>query len=80
MSYTLAMSASDKIRTAEDGVEEVGMTDARAALTALIRDVRYGGKIGAFTERGARQVMLVTPEFYARALAALGEAPEPQAG
>lgn len=69
--YTLAMSAEIKI--AEDGVAEVGMTHARANLTTLVRDVRYGGKVGAFTERGTRQVILVTPEFYERAKAALGE-------
>jgi hypothetical protein len=66
------MAAEDKIKTKSDGVAEVGMTDARAALTALVREVRYGGKVGAFTERGERQVMLVTPEFYENALAALG--------
>ncbi|WP_411092240.1 hypothetical protein [Streptomyces sp. 049-1] len=66
------MAGEDKIKTASDGVAEVGMMDARAALTALVRDVRYGGKVGAFTERGQRQVMLVTPEFYDRAVQALG--------
>lgn len=73
MSYTLAMAAEDKIKVREDGVAEVGMMDARAALTSLVREVRYGGKVGAFTERGERQVILVTPDFYERALAALGE-------
>jgi hypothetical protein len=67
------MAGEDKIKTAADGVAEVGLMDARAALTALVREVRYGGKVGAFTERGTRQVMLVTPEFYDRAKAALGE-------
>ncbi|MFF4900526.1 hypothetical protein [Streptomyces sp. NPDC001068] len=66
------MAGEDKIKTASDGVAEVGLMDARAALTALVRDVRYGGKVGAFTERGVRQVMLVTPEFYDRAVKALG--------
>ncbi|WP_158857530.1 type II toxin-antitoxin system prevent-host-death family antitoxin [Streptomyces sp. NRRL B-1347] len=66
------MAAETKIKTADDGVREVGMTDARASLTSLIREVRYGGHVGAFTERGERQVMLVTPEFYERAQAALG--------
>ncbi|MFJ9461058.1 hypothetical protein ACIRST_39065 [Kitasatospora sp. NPDC101447] len=80
MFYTLAMPTESKIRVAEDGVAEVGMTDARAALTALMREVRYGGKIGAFTERGVRQVMLVTPDFYDRAVQALGEKSAGQAG
>ncbi|MGW2951593.1 type II toxin-antitoxin system prevent-host-death family antitoxin [Streptomyces eurythermus] len=66
------MAAEDKLQHAEDGVVEVGMADARAALTALVREVRYGGKTGALTERGTRQVVLVTPEFYERAVAALG--------
>ena len=61
--YTPAMSES-KIKTAADGVDEVGMMDARAALTELVREVRYGGKVGALTERKVRQVMLVTPDTY----------------
>lgn len=73
MFYTLAMTAESKIVIATDGVAEVGMTHARANLTALVRDVAYGGRVGALTERGARQVILVTPEFYERAVAALGE-------
>lgn len=63
-----------EIKTAPDGVREIGMMDARANLTTLVREVRYGGHIGAFTERGTRQVILVTPEFYERAVAALDEA------
>lgn len=69
--YSLAMSAEIKI--ADDGVAEVGMMHARSNLTTLVRDVRYGGRVGAFTERGRRQVILVTPEFYERAKAALGD-------
>lgn len=80
MFYNLAMAAESKIKIADDGVAEVGMTDARAALTGLIREVRYGGKIGALTERRVRQVILVTPDFYERALAALGETDESSAG
>ncbi|MFC9987817.1 hypothetical protein ACFXKV_10135 [Streptomyces globisporus] len=55
------------IQTAEDGVVWAPMTDARALLTGLIREVRYGGKVGAFTERGARQAYVVTPAFYEQA-------------
>lgn len=69
MTYTLAMAADQGIRIAEDGVAEVSMTDARANLTQLIRDVRYGGRSAAFTERGARSAYVVPTEFYGRALA-----------
>ncbi|GGS63364.1 hypothetical protein GCM10010253_42780 [Streptomyces badius] len=64
MAYTLAMATGKGIEFAEDGVATVGMTDARALLTSLIREVRYGGEVGAFTERGARQAYVVTPDFY----------------
>ncbi|WP_330173040.1 type II toxin-antitoxin system Phd/YefM family antitoxin [Streptomyces sp. NBC_01498] len=63
------MATGKGIEIAEDGVATVGMTEARALLTALIRDVRYGGQVGAFTERGARRAYLVTPDFYEQALA-----------
>lgn len=69
MTYTLAMAADKGIQIAEDGVAELSMTDARALLTSLIRDVRWGGTVGAFTERGERRVYLVTPDFYEQALA-----------
>ncbi|MFJ3084665.1 hypothetical protein ACIPJG_33615 [Streptomyces halstedii] len=62
------MATGKGIETADDGVATVGMTDARALLTSLIREVRYGGKVGAFTERGARQAYVVTPDFYDQAL------------
>lgn len=88
MAYTLAMATGKGIEIAEDGVATVGMTEARALLTTLIRDVRYGGQVGAFTERGQRQAYLVTPDFYEQALAdraylerlrdAIGKAPQAQ--
>ena len=68
MTYTLFMPADQRIQIAEDGVAEVKMTDARAALTALIRDVRWGRKVGAFTERGKRVALVVPPEFYEQAV------------
>lgn len=67
MAYTLAMATGKGIEIAEDGVATVGMTEARALLTTLIRDVRYGRQVGAFTERGARQAYVVTPDFYEQA-------------
>ncbi|WP_370665367.1 type II toxin-antitoxin system prevent-host-death family antitoxin [Streptomyces sp. IBSBF 2507] len=62
------MAAEQGIRIADDGVAEVSMTDARANLTALVRDVRYGGRSAAFTERGARSAYVVPTDFYKRAL------------
>ncbi|MEU3507626.1 hypothetical protein ABZ733_06820 [Streptomyces longwoodensis] len=62
------MAADQGIRIADDGVAEVSMTDARANLTALIRDVRYGGRSAAFTERGSRSAYVVPPGFYEKAL------------
>ncbi|WP_178880226.1 type II toxin-antitoxin system prevent-host-death family antitoxin [Streptomyces acidiscabies] len=68
MTYTLAMAADQGIRIAPDGVAEVSMTDARANLTPLLRDVRYGKRAGAFTERGERSAYVVPPEFYEQAI------------
>lgn len=68
MTYTLAMAADQGIQIAEDGVAEVSMTKARASLTALIREVAWGRKVGAFKERGERTAYLVTPAFYEQAL------------
>jgi antitoxin (DNA-binding transcriptional repressor) of toxin-antitoxin stability system len=68
MTYTLAMALHPKIEIKKDGVAEVGMTDARAALTSLIREVSWGQRPGAFAERGNRVAMLVPTEFYAQAV------------
>ncbi|MGW4222950.1 type II toxin-antitoxin system prevent-host-death family antitoxin [Streptomyces bauhiniae] len=62
------MAADQGIRNAEDGVAEVSMTDARANLTQLIREVRYGGRPAAFTERGSRSAYVVPPGFYEQAV------------
>jgi hypothetical protein len=64
MSYTLFMPADQRIRIAKDGVAEVPMTHARAALTSLIREVSWGGRPGAFIERGKRVAMVVPTEKY----------------
>lgn len=80
MTYTLFMPADQGIHVADDGVAEVAMTFARANLTPLLRGVRYGEGVGAFTERGERSAYVVTPAFYdqakrdRRALDALKEA------
>lgn len=68
MTYTLAMALHPKIEIKKDGVAEVGMTDARAALTSLIREVSWGRRPGAFTERSKRVAMVVPPEFYEQAV------------
>lgn len=68
MPYTLAMAVHPKIRIEDDGVAEVAMTDARAALTSLIREVSWGQRPGAFTERGKRVAMVVPTDFYEQAL------------
>lgn len=67
MTYTLAMAADQGIRIADDDVAEVSMTHARANLTQLLREVRYGKRPAAFTERGERSAYVVPPEFYERA-------------
>ena len=68
MTYTLAMAVHPKIEIKEDGVAEVAMTDARAALTSLIREVSWGQRPGSFTDRGKRVAMIVPTEFYEQAL------------
>lgn len=68
MTYTLAMPADQRIEIAKDGVAEVAMTHARANLTQLLREVRYGKRPGAFTERGERSAYVVPPEFYEQAV------------
>lgn len=72
MTYTLAMAADQHIQIADDGVAEVPMTHARAALTSLIRDVSWGGRFGAFTERGKRVAVVVPTERF-QDVAVLGE-------
>ncbi|MFF4552763.1 type II toxin-antitoxin system Phd/YefM family antitoxin [Streptomyces sp. NPDC001422] len=62
------MAADQGIQIADDGVAEVSMTDARANLTPLLRDVRYGGRPAAFTERGKRSAYVVPPDFYEQAV------------
>lgn len=68
MTYTLSMAADQGIQNAHDGVAEVSMTAARANLTQLIRDVRYGSRVAAFTERGQRSAYVVPTEFYEQAV------------
>ncbi|MFF8590021.1 type II toxin-antitoxin system prevent-host-death family antitoxin [Streptomyces sp. NPDC015220] len=62
------MAADQGIQITEDGVAEVSMTYARANLTQLLREVRYGKRPGAFTERGDRSAYVVPADFYKQAL------------
>lgn len=74
MTYTLAMATTDQEpQIAEDGVQEVPLTIARPLLTRLIEQVREQGLVSALTVRGRRRAYLVTPDWYERAKAALGE-------
>lgn len=76
MTYTLAMATTDQEpKIAEDGVQEVPLTIARPLLTRLMEQVLEEGLVSALTVRGRRRVYLVTPDFYDRAVAALGERP-----
>ncbi|MFB8347988.1 hypothetical protein [Streptomyces niveus] len=67
------MTATTKPVLAKDGVQELPLTHARAQLTTLIEDARERDTFTALTVRGRRKICLVTPEWYERALAALGE-------
>lgn len=61
MSYTLAMAGDLEPRIADDGIQEVPLTKARALLTRLIEQVREDGLVSALTVRGRRRAYLVTP-------------------
>lgn len=67
MTYTLAMASDLEPRIAEDGVQEVPLTKARALLTRVIEQAREEGIVSAFTVRGRRRAYLVTPDFHFRA-------------
>ena len=69
MSYTLAMAEALEIRIADDGVQEVPLTRARAYLTRLIEQAREEGLISALTVRNRRRVYVVSPDFYEQARA-----------
>ncbi|RSS57509.1 hypothetical protein [Streptomyces sp. WAC01280] len=53
---------------AQDGVQELPLTYARAQLTQLIEDARENDTVTALTVRGRRRICLVTPEFYEQAI------------
>ncbi|WP_381792859.1 hypothetical protein [Streptomyces niveus] len=69
------MTDAPKPELKPDGVQELPLTHARAQLTTLIEDARERDLVTSLTVRGRRRICLVTPEFYERALKALGEKP-----
>jgi hypothetical protein len=76
--YTFAMTAhpkkpEDVLQTADDGVQECPLTHARPLLTRLITDAREKQQVSALTVRKERKIVLVTPEWYEEARAALAE-------
>jgi len=52
----------------ESDVERMGVSDARANLTEVIAKVRLLGLQVVLTRREKPQAVLVSPEFYERAL------------
>ena len=88
MTYTLDMASELEPRIAEDGIQDVPLTRARALLTRLIEQVREDGLVSALTVRGRRRAYLVTPGAFEAAQsdrrmvrafhAAAGEKPQPE--
>lgn len=88
MAYTLDMAADLEPRIAEDGIQDVPLTRARALLTRLIEQVREDGLVSALTVRGRRKAYLVTPDAFETAQsdrrmvrafhAAVGAKPQPE--
>jgi prevent-host-death family protein len=52
----------------QSDVEQMGVSDARANLTEVIAKVRLLGMQVVLTRREKPQAVLVSPEFYERAL------------
>lgn len=88
MTYTLDMASELEPRIAEDGIQDVPLTKARALLTRLIEQVREDGLVSALTVRGRRKAYLVTPTAFETAQSdrrmveafhwAAGERPQPE--
>jgi prevent-host-death family protein len=82
------MASELEPRIAEDGIQDVPLTRARALLTRLIEQVREDGLVSALTVRGRRRAYLITPSAYETAQsdrrmvrafhAAAGETPQPE--
>lgn len=67
MTYTLDMASELEPHVAQDGIQEVPLTKARALLTRLIEQVREDGLVSALTVRGRRRAYLVTPDAFEQA-------------
>ncbi|MFJ6729442.1 hypothetical protein ACIQPQ_31520 [Streptomyces sp. NPDC091281] len=82
------MASDLEPKIAEDGIQDVPLTRARALLTRLIEQVREDGLVSALTVRGRRRAYLVTPAAFETAQAdrrvveafhlAAGERPKPK--
>jgi prevent-host-death family protein len=57
----------------ESGEVRMGVSEARANLTEVIAKVRLLGQQVVLTRREKPQAVLVSPDWYERARAALGE-------
>lgn len=66
MTYTLDMAENLEPRIADDGVQEVPLTKARALLTRLIEQAADDGTTSALTVRGRRRAYLLSPRDYGR--------------
>ena len=58
---------------AEDGVREISLALARAGLSDVLGTVAHCDQPAALLNHGRRYAMVVSMDFYERALAALGE-------
>jgi hypothetical protein len=63
------MAEAPEFPVADDGVQEVPLTHARAYLTRLIEQALESGLVSALTVRNRRRVYVVSPAFYEQALA-----------
>ncbi|MEV4041505.1 GIY-YIG nuclease family protein [Streptomyces sp. NPDC049744] len=58
---------------ANDGVREVSLSLARPRLTTIVGEVAHADQPVALLNHGRRYAMVVSMDFYERALAAMGE-------
>ncbi|MEU1088899.1 hypothetical protein ABZ401_19045 [Streptomyces sp. NPDC005892] len=65
----------DTIRdvVAADGVREISLSLARSRFASLLGEVAYTNQSAALLNHGQRRAMIVSIDFYERALAALNE-------
>ena len=61
---------------AEDGVREISLALARAKLSDVVRTVAHRDEPAALLNHGRRYAMVISMDFYERALEALGETRE----